>query len=83
MIISEEIVLTQTLTLLRPPIIFGKIPKCFDTAVLIFLSFCVLVLNPISHMYIMLCYSIVIILSTIWVTHDEIWSIRKVTASFT
>ena len=38
MIVSEEAVLTQTLALLLPPLIFGRIPKCFDTAVLTFLS---------------------------------------------
>ena len=38
MIVSEEAVLTQTLPLLPPPLIFGRIPKCFDTAVLTFLS---------------------------------------------
>ena len=31
MIVSEEAVLTQTLALLPPPLIFGRIPKCFDT----------------------------------------------------
>ena len=30
----KEAVLTQSLALLPPPLIFGKIPKCFDTAVL-------------------------------------------------
>ena len=38
MIVSEEAVLTQTLALLFPPLIFGRIPKCFDAAVLTFLS---------------------------------------------
>ena len=38
MIVSEEAVLTQALTPLPPPLIFGKIPKCFDTTVLTFLS---------------------------------------------
>ena len=33
MIHSEEAVSTQTLALLPPPLIFGRIPKCFDTAV--------------------------------------------------
>ena len=33
MIISEEDVLTHPLALLPPPLIFGRIPKCFDTAV--------------------------------------------------
>ena len=30
---SEEVALTQPLALLLPPLIFGRIPKCFDTAV--------------------------------------------------
>ena len=38
MIVSEEVVLTQTLAPLPPPLIFGRILKCFDTAVLTFLS---------------------------------------------
>ena len=38
MIHSEEAVLTQTLALLPPPLILGRIPKCFDTAVRTFLS---------------------------------------------
>ena len=38
MIVSEEAVLTQTLALLFPSLIFGRIPKCFDAAVLTFLS---------------------------------------------
>ena len=33
MIVAEEAVLTQTLALLPPPRIFGRISKCFDTAV--------------------------------------------------
>ena len=36
---SEEVVSTQTLALLPPPLIFEIIPKCFDTAVWTFLSF--------------------------------------------
>ena len=36
-IVSEEAVLTQTLALLPPLLIIGRIPKCFDTAVLTFL----------------------------------------------
>ena len=38
MIVSVEAVLAQTLPLLPPPLIFGRIPECFDTAVLTFLS---------------------------------------------
>ena len=38
MIVSEEDVLTHLLALLPPPLIFGRIPKCFDTAVWTFLS---------------------------------------------
>ena len=33
MIVSEEDVLTQTLALLPPPLIFGRIPKGFRTEV--------------------------------------------------
>ena len=33
MIVSGEIVLTQTLALLPPPLTFGRIPIFFDTAV--------------------------------------------------
>ena len=40
---AEEAVLTQTLALLPPFLIFGRIPQCFDTAV------CALALNPKSH----------------------------------
>ena len=39
------------------PLILGRIPKCFDTAVWTDLSFWVLVLNPTSHMS-RLCYAI-------------------------
>ena len=39
MIVSEDVFLTQTLVLLPPPLIFWRIPKCFHTAVLTFLSF--------------------------------------------
>ena len=38
MIVSEEAVLTQTLAPLPPPLIFGRIPKCFDRTALTFLS---------------------------------------------
>ena len=38
MIVSEEAVFTQTLELLPPSLIFGRIPKCFDTVVWTFLS---------------------------------------------
>ena len=38
MIVSEEAVLTQALASLLPPLILGRIPKCFDTTVLTFLS---------------------------------------------
>ena len=37
MIASEKAVLTQNLALLPPLLIFGGIPKCFDTAVSFFL----------------------------------------------
>ena len=30
---NEEVVLTQTVALLPPPLIFGRIPKCFHRAV--------------------------------------------------
>ena len=36
-------------SLLPAPLIFGRIPKCFDSWT--FLSFWVLVLNPTPHMY--------------------------------
>ena len=38
MVVPEGTVLTQTLALLPPSLNFGKNPKCFDTAVLTFLS---------------------------------------------
>ena len=38
MIPSKEAVFTQTLALLPPPLISGRNPKCFHTAVLTFLS---------------------------------------------
>ena len=38
MIISKEAVLTSTLALLPPPLVFGRIRKCFDRAVLTFSS---------------------------------------------
>ena len=38
MIVAEEAVLTKTLALLPSPLIFGRIPKCFDTVVWTFLS---------------------------------------------
>ena len=44
-------------SLLPAPLILGRIPKCFDTAVWTDLSFWVLVLNPTSHMS-RLCYAI-------------------------
>ena len=37
MIAVKEAVLTQTLALLTPLLIFGEIPKCFDTGVIFFL----------------------------------------------
>ena len=43
MSVAEEAVLTQTLALLQPFLIFGRIPQCFDTAV------CALALNPKLH----------------------------------
>ena len=48
MIAAEEAVLTQTLALLRTLLIFGRTPKCFDTAVWFFL---VLALNRRSHIH--------------------------------
>ena len=38
MIDDEEALLTQILALLLPPLIFGTIPKYFDTAVYTFVS---------------------------------------------
>ena len=43
MSVAEEAVLTQTLALLPPFLIFGRIPQYFDTAV------CALALNPKLH----------------------------------
>ena len=48
MIAAEVAVLTQTLTLLPPPRIFGNIPKCFDTAVETFFSS---ILGQKSHIH--------------------------------
>ena len=33
MIVAEKAILTQTMKLLPPPLIFGRTPKCFETAV--------------------------------------------------
>ena len=65
MIVSKEDVLTQLLALLPPPLTFGRIPKCFGTAVWTFLSS---KFWTQDHMY-MLCYLIVIFYSLFgWLT---------------
>ena len=38
LLVAEEAVLTQTLILLLPPLIFGRIPKCFDVQFALFNS---------------------------------------------
>ena len=53
---TEEALLTQTLALLPPLLIFGRTPKCFDTAVWLFFEFQPWTEN---HIY-MLTYSTVI-----------------------
>ena len=69
---AEETVLTQTLALLPPLLIFGRTPKCFDTAVWFFL---VLALNRRSHIHADLFNSS--FLSAIWLSQDQFWVIVK------
>ena len=78
MIAAEEAVLTQTLALLPPLLIFGRTPKCFDTAVWFFL---VLALNRRSHIHADLFNSS--FLSAIWLSQDQFWVIIKRIASIT
>ena len=49
MIAAEEAILTEALALLSLVLIFRRIPKCFDTAVLLF--FLVLAVNRRSHIH--------------------------------
>ena len=76
MIAAEEAVLTQTLALLPTLLIFGRTPKCFDTAVWFFL---VLALNRRSHIHADLFNSY--FLSAIWLSQDQFWVIVKRTTS--
>ena len=78
MIAVEEAVLTQTLALLSPLVIFRRTPKCFDTAVSIFL---VLALNRRSNIHSDPFSSY--FLSAIWLPQDQFWVIIKSTASIT
>ena len=72
MIVSEEAVLTQTLALLPLPLIFGRIPKCFDTAVSTFLSSSG---EPKTMLFISY------FLSAIWLSHNQFCIIIKKAAS--
>ena len=78
MIISEEVVLTQILALLPHGLIFGRIPKSFDTAGSIFLSSSS---EHITYIYAMLFNSY--FLSAIWLTHSQFCTISKGTLSLT
>ena len=55
MTVSEEAALTQTLALLPPPLIFGRVPKCFNTTVWTSLSSGSE--SKITHTYAILFYS--------------------------
>ena len=79
MIISEEVVLTQILALLPHGLIFGRIPKSFDTAGSIFLSSSSE--HNITYIYAMLFNSY--FLSAIWLTHSQFCTISKGTLSLT
>ena len=58
MIVSEETILTQTSVLFPSRLIFGRILKCFVTAVWTF--FISKSESKVTYVYAILCYSIVI-----------------------